>query len=224
MLWPLNQVAFISSLNVTQPKKSIDIEPFIYERLPLVPFQCFKLQSKRNETSNTFSWEMPNEFARIVGIIFHEILQHIGKVGIEQWSLGQWHENKPFYQKRLCQWQLNAKEIDKAIKLIDKSIKSLIKDSRACWLLSNKHQLVQQEYALSTKSNGKLINIIIDRTFVDNNIRWIIDYKTTQHSDNKLEKYKTQLQLYQSVMEKFDAIHPIKTGVYFPLNCEWIAF
>jgi ATP-dependent exoDNAse (exonuclease V) beta subunit len=104
------------------------------------------------------------------------------------------------------------------------SIESLLKDSRACWLLSNKHQFVQQEYTLSTHDNGKLVNIIIDRTFVDNNIRWIIDYKTTQHSDDKFEKYKTQLQLYQSVMEKFDPVHTIKIGVYFPLNSEWLEF
>ena len=227
MLWPLNQEEFIASLEKKSSKKSILDESVVYERLPLTQFQCFEPFTKKPEIFHTLSLQMPNEFARIVGIVFHEILQDIGETGIERWSLDQWNKKKSFYHKRLRQWQLNSKKINDAVQLIDKSIKSIIKDPKACWLLSNKHKLIQQEYALSTQSNGKLLNIIIDRTFIDNNIRWIIDYKTTHYLDdvdNKLEKYKSQLKLYQSIMKKFDPIHPIKTGIYFTFNCRWIEF
>ena len=230
MLWPLNQAEFTSSLSDAQSEKTIEVEPFVYERLPLDQFEWLQplpLQEKIN-TFDTVVWAMPNEFARIVGIVFHEILQSIGDIGIEQWSLDTWNERQTFYQKRLRQWQLSAAEINHGMTLIDDSMKNLIKDSRAIWLLSNKHRFIRQEYALSTKSNGTLVNIMIDRTFIDHdNVRWIIDYKTTLHFENdhrKLEQYKSQLELYQSVMEKFDTAHPIKKGIYFPMKGQWLDF
>jgi len=162
-----------------------------------------------------------------VGIVFHEVLQGIGEHGIEHWSMQRWQKNIPFYKKRFRQWQINTVEVDKAILCIDKGMQQLIKDTQARWILSNQHQAIRQEYALSAYCNQRLTNIVIDRTFIDNGTRWIIDYKiipTINQNNQSFRVYQAQLELYQTIMKKFDSQHSIKTGIYFPLQCRWVRF
>jgi hypothetical protein len=50
---------------------------------------------------------------------------------------------------------------------------------------------------------GQSISLIPDRTFIENNVRWIVDYKFTKNSD--LEKvalsYRSQLEGYKKIYE-----------------------
>ena len=64
----------------------------------------------------------------------------------------------------------------------------------------------------------------LDRTFVENGTRWIIDYKTSSHGGGDLEgflqsetdRYREQLQRYRHAMALTET-RPIKTALYFPL-------
>ena len=67
-------------------------------------------------------------------------------------------------------------------------------------------------------------NLVLDRTFVDNGTRWIIDYKTSSHSggdlegflENEIQRYREQLQGYSRAIALAET-RPIKTALYFPL-------
>jgi len=62
----------------------------------------------------------------------------------------------------------------------------------------------------------------------ENNVRWIIDYKTSSHEggalevflDNQVQRYKSQLENYAFIMKKIDH-REIKMGLYFPLMQAW---
>ena len=65
---------------------------------------------------------------------------------------------------------------------------------------------------------------IIDRTFVDDGIRWIIDYKLTRPADQEtteefeqrqISYYKGQLNHYASLYKKMGS-EPIRCALYFP--------
>ena len=66
----------------------------------------------------------------------------------------------------------------------------------------------------------------IDRTFIDqDNVRWIVDYKTTDTRAEDIdhfveqqiaERHKAQLEKYGSLMSEIDA-REIKLAVYFPM-------
>lgn len=67
------------------------------------------------------------------------------------------------------------------------------------WVLST-HQDDGKELAFTTIEAGMAHTHIIDRTFVANGCRWIIDYKTTAQPDaTKIETYRTQLARYRSL-------------------------
>ena len=101
-------------------------------------------------------------------------------------------------------------------------------DERGRWILNPNHTDCHNEYPLSTVIAGEPIHIIIDRTFIDkDNIRWIIDYKTSHTTDDldafldqEQARYRTQLELYGKIFAMTEA-RPIKLGLYFPLHCAW---
>jgi len=65
---------------------------------------------------------------------------------------------------------------------------------------------------------------VIDRTFIDeNNVRWIIDYKTTlsQNMEEEKQKHIKQLRQYTQALQMLDS-RPIHCGLYFPLTSFWI--
>ena len=74
-----------------------------------------------------------------------------------------------------------------------------------------------------------VVSIVIDRTFVDAGIRWIVDYKTSTHEgagrdaflDEQARRYRDQLERYARLMSRLDPAHPIRLGLYFPLLGGW---
>ena len=68
---------------------------------------------------------------------------------------------------------------------------------------------------------------LVDRTFVDEGIRWIIDFKTSEHQGGNLQafldeqqrRYSDQMQRYASILAASG--NPVKVGLYFPLLDEW---
>ena len=74
---------------------------------------------------------------------------------------------------------------------------------------------------------------MIDRTFVVDGERWIVDYKTSTHEggdveaflDNEVRRYREQLEGYAELMRRIDP-RPIMLCLYFPLlqeRREWSA-
>ena len=78
-------------------------------------------------------------------------------------------------------------------------------------------------------SAGEIVDVIIDRTFVDEHgIRWIVDFKTSAHEgadreaflDNERVRYASQLQRYGALMRMAEDCE-IRLGLYFPLLGGW---
>jgi ATP-dependent exoDNAse (exonuclease V) beta subunit len=99
---------------------------------------------------------------------------------------------------------------------------------RGRWILQKARQDVR-EYALSGRWQGEVARVIFDRSFIDDQgVRWVIDYKTSQHMgsgleeflDREVERYRPQLQRY-SVLAKRLGPEPVRLGLYFPLMRAW---
>ena len=95
------------------------------------------------------------------------------------------------------------------------------------WLLSD-HESAQCEWAISGLDHqGQARNAIIDRYFVADQQRWIIDYKTAtpnhesqskeQFLQEQRERYRPQLERYRQLVTQlhFDDPLPIRTALYF---------
>ncbi len=124
---------------------------------------------------------------------------------------------------------MHPNQISKSMDKIELTINHIANDPKAKWILDSGHRQAKNEWSLSAVINNRLENIVIDRTFIDaNNIRWIIDYKTSTHEgadiekfiDSEYERYRSQLENYASILRLSESVR-IKLGLYFPVLKAW---
>ena len=103
-------------------------------------------------------------------------------------------------------------------------------DNKAKWIF-DKHDQAHSELAFVETKKYTVIKHIIDRTFVDNHIRWIIDFKSAtplqnqsqqQFLEEQQQQYQQQLLRYAQCFKKHGEQLPIKCALYFPLCQLWI--
>ena len=74
---------------------------------------------------------------------------------------------------------------------------------------SEVHYLLGQEHTFN--------RLIPDRSFIDNNVQWIVDYKTPflpiTDLSSEAKKHRSQLNLYENIFEHDDLI--IQKAIYF---------
>ncbi len=174
-----------------------------------------------------FLWA--GNIARHVGTLVHRMLRVIGQQGLAQWSADRIAVQRGMYAAALRRLGVPTAELDAAVERLQTALTQVLKDARARWILSGEHQDARCEHPLSGILDGRLVNVIIDRTFVDaDGTRWIIDYKVGTHEgsdidaflDTERERYRKQLERYAVLVGKLDA-RPVRLGLYFPLLCGW---
>lgn len=180
---------------------------------------------------NSFNWDIKDTQASIIGTIIHHCLRQISEENIKQWDNNHIDNQKQYWNKLLK--QAGYIDIKHGLDLIKKAIKSTIADERGRWILK-KHSNAFSELQITVNFGTYCKNYIIDRTFVDEDeIRWIIDYKTSTPSQDttsefflktELEKYSKQLTNYALAIKKLEPKIKIKTALYFPIFSGWIEF
>ena len=168
------------------------------------------------------NWQMSHNQAAIIGTAIHYCLRQISE--LDSWDVAAYQ----LHWRKIIQ-QLGYINIDYGLELLNQAIKLTLTDERGRWILA-KHKYAENELAITTNINGKPEQVILDRTFVtEDNIRWIIDYKTSQPQQDipkflAQEKllYTPQLLNYAKIMQELDPTKPIKLGLYFPLISGWV--
>jgi ATP-dependent exoDNAse (exonuclease V) beta subunit len=87
------------------------------------------------------------------------------------------------------------------------------------WLLAA-HPEAAAEQPWSSRDGNAAVNHVIDRIFVADGARWIIDYKTVRLPDDELaaraETYRPQLERYAGLFAG-DPL-PLRLAIFFPLQ------
>jgi ATP-dependent exoDNAse (exonuclease V) beta subunit len=161
--------------------------------------------------------EPDNPTQRIIGTVIHELLANSALRTLE------------FATYRLQQYGICKQLLTQALDKIQITLINIQTDSRAKWIFDSTHQFSQYEYPVTTVIKGKVRHLIIDRTFVEDETRWIVDYKTaTPHDETmehflqrELELYRQQLETYKQAIQGLDQ-RTIRCGLYFPVCKGWI--
>ena len=165
-------------------------------------------------------FEWASELQRRVGIVVHRMLQEVQ--AREELAV-----RKDTLRVALRSEGLDDEKLDEALTRATVALENAVADERGRWILSG-HEDDQREYTLSTVVERKVRHFVLDRTFVDDGVRWIIDYKTSTHEgsgrdaflDNEQTRYREQMESYARVMRALDP-RPIRLGLYFPLVQGW---
>ena len=165
-------------------------------------------------------FEWASELQRRVGIVVHRMLQEVQareELAVREDTL----------RVALRSEGLDDEKLDEALTRATVALENAVADERGRWILSG-HEDDQREYTLSTVVERKVRHFVLDRTFVDDGVRWIIDYKTSTHEgsgrdaflDNEQTRYREQMESYARAMRALDP-RPIRLGLYFPLVQGW---
>ncbi len=240
-LWPVltpKEQEFSFSTRITDKPPHSILNPRWLKRLPYdwKNTQCIIPTLETMATNSQFSYQWTPNTAQLTGTAIHRLLYQISQDGLSYWDDIDFDKENTRFLRLLEQTGIIASQLDHALTLLQKSLKKILQDPRGRWILSQQHQDAHSEFALTTAQNGKLQNLIIDRTFIDNTgVRWIIDYKTTPYQgDNpaiflntEREQHKEQLETYAATLAQLSTLkenNTIRLALYFPLHslwCEW---
>jgi len=171
-----------------------------------------------------FDWA--GETAKHIGTVVHHMLQDLSKHEIEKVDItDEYYKQRAAYQ--LLSHGINSADINRLVDKVIAALRNTQSDSRGAWILGKQEQ-ARSEYPLTGVIDGEVRHVVIDRTFVDDGVRWIIDYKTGAHSgaglegflDNEQQRYRAQLESYARIFKHIDD-RPIRLGLYFPMLKGW---
>ncbi|MCY4204275.1 MAG: UvrD-helicase domain-containing protein [Bacteroidetes bacterium] len=175
-------------------------------------------EDEKEERELVFEWV--GDVQRRVGIVVHRILQQMQVPSRMEFG-------DPVLRSALRHEGLSGENLEQALARVKQALKNTVEDPRGRWILS-KHEEDAREYAITVLSGSRVRRFIVDRTFVTDGIRWIVDYKTSTHSggdvdnflDNEKKRYESKMQVYAKAMQSMDA-RPIRLGLYFPALKGW---
>jgi len=169
------------------------------------------------------------KLARHTGTLIHQELEHL--VGmVKNFDLSNWQSvREPFWRINLKQNGWHNEEIAQAIQKITRAINNTLHDRHGQWLLDNTHKQSACELAVTHKQGTqidlKLRENIVDRTFIAESVRWIIDYKNSEPGSGQtiaefiaqeILSYRSQLMRYKACFAALGESE-IKTALFFPL-------
>jgi ATP-dependent exoDNAse (exonuclease V) beta subunit len=175
------------------------------------------------EETPIFDWA--GETARRVGTLVHAELNAIDVAAVNETSI---RAREPVFRRWLALRGIPADRLQAAAARVVEALVGVQHDPRGRWILQQAREDVR-EYALTGQVQGEVARVVFDRSFVDDQgVRWVIDYKTSQHIgggleqflDREVERYRPQLQRYALLAKRLGP-EPVRLGLYFPLMRAW---
>jgi ATP-dependent exoDNAse (exonuclease V) beta subunit len=174
--------------------------------------------------------EVPYDWAgnetRCLGNVLHRSFETIAKEGLDQWNAERVEKMKPALKAALLAEGMSHLSLVDNVEKSVRAMKNILKDEEGRRILK-RYENEKTEYALTQLKEGSFKTRIIDRTFVDeNDIRWIVDYKTGEHKGGNIEdffeeekeRYRNQLENYEELIKYQEKTREIKKALYYPLH------
>jgi len=172
-----------------------------------------------------FSWV--HATARHVGTTVHHELERWGHQLPP--SIAALEAERARHRAMLERLGVPAADLDAAADSVLRALRQTYEDARGRWLFAPDHREAATELSLTGLVEGRLVNVLIDRTFIDREgTRWVVDYKSSQHEGGALEVFLAQEQeRYRPQLERYTLLarglgpEPVRAALYFPLIGAW---
>ena len=190
-----------------------------------------------------------------IGTLVHEYLEAIARDGLALWHAERLTQLRPRFVASFQRLGYNADDAAIAADTVHDTLQRALTEPDSRWILSAHTQagcevplssLDDQDFIGALSGETDVTNFreaasvrrhVIDRTFIENNVRWIIDYKTLGDDRTlsgsaletrlreKAESYRPQLQRYAALYahESQQGI-TIRTAIFFPAHGKLITF
>lgn len=201
-----NQIEFKQNDNTALPtdahlqKKYYRLKRHFFEK----QYPLFDL-----EISNELPMDHEQSHHQIIGEYIHLCLYFIAE---NQMMIEHLTFNNLAFQAHLFNLGLKSSMNDFAQEVIKNTLVNIKQCPIAKWILTPRNN-ARNELQINTQDK----HYIIDRTFIEEEVRWIIDYKISEDPTEHQEQYVAQLNLYASLFAQIEPNRKIKLLLYYPL-------
>ena len=152
------------------------------------------------------------------GTLAHLYLEMIAKQGLQHWPADRMDTGLQGMQFWLLQRGHAKTEVEKQVPLIAQALKRTIASPQGAWILTPRATTQTELSITHLDENQQAQEQRIDITFIENDTRWIIDFKlgldvTEANANAAAQSHKPQLARYASLFANEQL--PIKTAVFF---------
>ncbi|MCC7325426.1 MAG: UvrD-helicase domain-containing protein [Burkholderiales bacterium] len=194
------------------------------------PSLASPVQAAAAERDPPFDWAQAT--AAAIGTVTHRLLAQLADEGIAMWTPERVNDERERIAVELAAVDVDAGMLAAAVDRVCDALTRTLADERGQWLFSGAHQQACSEWALAAVEDGVVGHVVVDRSFVADGVRWIVDFKTGQHEGgdvdvflaDEIERYRPQLSRYGRIVRELDT-RPIRLALYYPLVaggwCEW---
>ena len=161
--------------------------------------------------------------ARLLGTVLHRTLKQIANEGLTKWTEQRIAQLPTAWAAQLKEQGILASSAE--LDSLEDAIQRMLADPKGQWILHS-HDQAQCEQALGyyQPEQNRAGTSVIDRTFVDQGLRWIIDYKFSRPAADESEAqfiarqtnaYQGQLRHYANLYRSLQD-NPVRCALYFP--------
>lgn len=139
----------------------------------------------------------------VVGLMIHSILERLAGRPPRDVD-GFVARERSTWERLAATYELDAPNLETVVDQVAAQLTRTLQDPTGRWLLAA-HPEGHAELAVTGVLDGRLENVVIDRTFVADGARWIVDYKTSVPRPGEalegfvleqLTRHRTQLERY----------------------------
>jgi ATP-dependent exoDNAse (exonuclease V) beta subunit len=159
--------------------------------------------------------DMGNSLDALVGTLTHRYLEMMAREGLDCWPAARLTGLRGAMETWLSQQGCGDRDAALAAQRVASMLATTLASDEGRWLLA-RHQSAETELALARADATGATLHVVDRTFVANGERWIVDYKTTSVAGDLAERaanYRPQLERYASLFATDD--RPPRLAIYF---------
>ncbi|MDR2188167.1 MAG: UvrD-helicase domain-containing protein [Azonexus sp.] len=232
LLWPEAQPIFAQSLaaRATAPAAAPLTDPAAFvspllrlqqlatpEELVLsprpAPLAPLPLAEEGNQT-------LSSTLEAALGVLIHRALEGIARDGVDAWPTARVAALEPAWRRWLQRQGQSAEAAQQAAAEAVAAIGRTLASATGQWLLASHAEAGAEQDWSSLDTDGVVTHHVIDRCFVADGCRWIIDYKTTHGATAELParaaSHRPQLERYAALFA--DDSLPLRLAIYFPLQ------
>jgi ATP-dependent exoDNAse (exonuclease V) beta subunit len=169
-----------------------------------------------------FDWA--DAVSAAIGTVSHRLLAQIASEGLAEWDERRLQRERERIAADLGSEGVETDLRDRAAQRVASVIARTLRDERGRWLFDASHADPRSEWALAGVDDGRIVHVVVDRSFVAAGHRYIVDFKTGSHLGGdantflreEFERYRPQLERYARIVGALEAL-PVRIALYHPL-------
>lgn len=155
-----------------------------------------------------------------IGVLLHRYVELIGEEGLVAWPLSRLQRLEPAMRLWLERQGVDSTLSAQAAQRVLSGLEATLQSEHGRWVMASKESMASEQAFVTATSEG-IRQHVVDRTFVDDGVRWIVDYKSTLLEPGIQPEalraiangHREQLERYEALFEEEGL--PVRKAVFF---------